>query len=302
MITRVATFPLSDQMISGALRTEATMANLQVQEASGVQSQFLAGYGADTQQVINLQVSVTRAQSYIDAATFADTKIQLMYTKMTTVTDSLTNLRSLLSAASTGTGTATAATISGAQQMLEEMKGVLNAQYNGQYVFSGSDVTTAPIDLSTFATGAGSLTTADTSYYQGNGDIASVRVSGDQTVSYGVTAANPAFEQVMRVLKFVANSTTLSSSDISNAMDLASMAIDAVATVQAKLSNADAQIKTAQASQVDYQNYAKTLDANLTGVDVAAVTAQLATYQAQLSASFSALAKIQSLSLVSYLR
>jgi len=155
MITRVATFPLSDQMISGALRTEATMANLQVQEASGVQSQFLAGYGADTQQVINLQVSVTRAQSYIDAATFADTKIQLMYTKMTTVTDSLTNLRSLLSAASTGTCTATAATISGAQQMLEEMKGVLNAQYNGQYVFSGSDVTTAPIDLSTFATGAG---------------------------------------------------------------------------------------------------------------------------------------------------
>jgi len=129
-----------------------------------------------------------------------------------------------------------------------------------------------------------------------------VRVSGDQTVSYGVTAANPAFEQVMRVLKFVANSTTLSSSDISNAMDLASKAIDAVATVQAKLSNADAQIKTAQASQVDYQNYAKTLDANLTGVDVAAVTAQLATYQAQLSASFSALAKIQSLSLVSYLR
>jgi flagellar hook-associated protein 3 FlgL len=106
----------------------------------------------------------------------------------------------------------------------------------------------------------------------------------------------------MRLLKFVANSTTLSSSDISNAMDLASKAVDAVATVQAKLGNADAQIKTAQAAQVDYQNYAKTLDANLTGVDVAAVTAQLATYQAQLSASFSALAKIQSLSLVSYLR
>jgi flagellar hook-associated protein 3 FlgL len=302
MITRVATFPLSDQMITGALRTEATMADLQVQEASGVRSQFLAGYGADTQQVINLQVSVTRAQSYIDAATFADTKIQLMYTKMTTVTDSLTSLRTLLSAASTGTPTATSAAISGAQQMLEEMKGVLNAQYNGQYVFSGSDVTTAPVDLSTFGTGAGSLTTADTSYYQGNGDIASVRVSGDQIVSYGVTADNPAFEQVMRVLKFVANSTTLSSSDITSAMDIATKAVDAVATVQAKLSNADAQIKTAQAAQVDYQNYAKTLDANLTGVDVAAVTAQLATYQAQLSASFSALAKIQSLSLVSYLR
>ncbi len=157
-------------------------------------------------------------------------------------------------------------------------------------------------DVSTFATGAGSLTAPDTSYYQGNDDIASVRVSGDQTVAYGVTADNPAFEQVMRVLKFVANSTTLSSSDITSAMDLATKALDAVSTVQAKLSSADAQIKTAQSAQVDYQNFAQTLGSNLTGVDVAAVTAQLATYQAQLSASFSALAKIQSLNLASYLR
>jgi flagellar hook-associated protein 3 FlgL len=289
-------------MINSALRTEATMANLQVQEASGVQSPFLAGYGAATQQVVSLQVSVTRAQSYVDAATSADSKIQVMNTSMTTITDSLSSLRAQLSAASTGTAAAVTSAISGAQQMLQEMKSVLNAQYNGKYVFSGSDVTTAPVDLSTFATGAGSLTTADTSYYQGNGDIASVQVSGDQAVSYGVTADNPAFEQVMRVLKFVANSTTLSSSDISNAMDSASSALDAVATVQAKLSTADDQITTAKATQVDYQSYAKTFDASLTGVDVAAVTAQLATYQAQLTASYSALAKIQGLNLANYLR
>src|SRR5690349_14316765 len=107
MITRVATFPLSDQMIAGALRTEATMSNLQVQENSGVQSQFLAGFGANTEQVVNLQVSVTRSQSYIDGATFADSKIQVMYNQMTTVTDTLSSLRSQLSAASTGTGTGT---------------------------------------------------------------------------------------------------------------------------------------------------------------------------------------------------
>ena len=50
MIARVATFPLSDQMISNASRTEATMANLQIQEASGVQSEYLADYGADAQR------------------------------------------------------------------------------------------------------------------------------------------------------------------------------------------------------------------------------------------------------------
>jgi flagellar hook-associated protein 3 FlgL len=306
MITRVATFPLSDQMISSALRTESTMANLQIQEASGVKSQYLADYGADTQQVVNLQVSVTRAQSYIDAATLADSKAQVMYSALggngSGITDIITKLRTQLSAATTGSSTATASAISSAQQLLQQMGSLLNTQYNGQYVFSGARTTTAPVDLSSFATGAGSLSTADTSYYQGDSDIASVRVAADQTVSYGITADNPAFEQTMRVLKFVANSTTLSSTDITDALNLADGALDAVSTVQAKLSNADSQIQSAKSLQTDYQSYAQTLGSDLTGVDVAAVTAQLSTYQAQLTASFSALAKIQSLNLASYLR
>jgi flagellar hook-associated protein 3 FlgL len=306
MITRVATFALSDQMIASALRTEATMANLQVQEASGLQSQFLAGYGADAERVVNLQVSVTRAQSYIDAATLADSKAQVMFTALggtgSGISDIISRLRTALSAATTGSSTAMASLISSAQQMLPEMQSLLNTQYNGEYVFGGARTTTPPVDLSTFATGAGSLTAADTSYYQGDSEIASVQVAADQTVAYGITADNPAFEQVMRVLKFVANSSSLSSADITNALNLASSALDDVATVQAKLSNADAQIVSAKSLQTDYQGFAQTLGSDLSGVDVGALTAQLATYQSQLTASFSAIAKIESLNLASFLR
>jgi flagellar hook-associated protein 3 FlgL len=302
MFTRVATFALSDQMVTGALRTEATMANLQAQEASGLKSQFLADYGADTQQIVNLQVSVTRSQSFVDASTLADNKVQVMYSAVGTMTDLITTLRTQLSAATTGSSTATASAISSAQQMLQQMASLMNSQYNGEFVFGGARTSTAPADLTTFATGAGSLTTPDTSYYQGDGEIASVRVAADQTVSYGVTADNPAFEQTMRVLKFVANSTTLTSADITSALDLASTALDATATVQAKLSNSAAQMESAKSLQTEYQNFALALGGDLTGVDVAAVTAQLATYQSQLTASFSAISKIQSMSLATFLR
>src|SRR5437660_3364400 len=302
MFSRVATFALSDQMLAGALRTEATMANLQTQEASGLKSRFLADYGADTQQVINLQVSVTRAQSYIDAATLADNKVQVMYSAVGNMTDIITKLRTQLSAATTGSGAAMSSAISSAQQMMQQMGSLMNSQYNGEFVFSGARTSTSPADLSTFATGAGSLTTPDTSYYKGDGEIASVRVAADQSVAYGVTADNPALEQIMRVLKFVANSTTLSSTDITNALSLAGTALDATATVQAKLSNSAAQMESAKSLQSDYQSFAQTLGGDLTGVDVAAVTAQLSTYQAQLSASFSAISKIQGMSLASFLR
>ena len=302
MVMRVATFALSDQMIAAAMRTEAAMADEQTQESSGVKSEYFAGYGSDTQHVVNLQVSVTRAQSYIDAATLADNKTQVMYSAIGQVTDLITSLRSQLSAATTGSSTTTASVIASAQQMLTEMGSLMNTQYDNQYLFGGARTASKPVDLSSFASGTGSTTTADTSYYKGDDEIASVKVADDQTVSYGITADNPAFEQVMRVLKFVANSSTLSSTDLSNALDLASSALDATATVQAKLSSAASQIEQAQSRQSDYQSYAQTLASDLTGVDVAAVTAQLSAYQAQLTASYSAIAKIQSLNLASYLK
>jgi flagellar hook-associated protein 3 FlgL len=289
-------------MIAGALRTESAMANLQTQEASGLKSEFLAGYGADTQQVVNLQVSVTRSQSYIDASTLADNKVQVMYSAVGKMNDLITNLRTQLSAASAGSSTATASAISSAQQMLEQMASLMNSQYNGEFVFGGARTATAPADLSTFATGAGSLTTPDSSYYKGDGEIASVQVAADQSVTYGVTADNPAFEQTMRVLKFVANSTTLSSTDITNALNLASTALDATATAQAKLGNSATQMESAKSLQADYQSFAQTLGTNLTGVDVAAITAQMSAYQAQLTASFSAISVIQGMSLASFLK
>src|SRR5207244_3950743 len=140
-------------------------------------------------------------------------------------------LRSQLSAASTGSSTETNSVISSAQQMLEEMGSLMNTQYDGQYVFAGGKTDTAPVDLTSFSSGTGSTTTADTSYYKGDDEIAS-----------------------------------------------------------------------ASARQTDYKSYAESLSNDLTGVDVAAITAQLSTYQAQLTASYSAMSKILSMNLASYLK
>jgi flagellar hook-associated protein 3 FlgL len=82
---------------------------------------------------------------------------------------------------------------------------------------------------------------------------------------------------------------------------LTTRAVSGVAEVQAQLGVASSSIQTASTVQSDYQGYAKTLGSNLTTSDVAAITAQLSTYQAQLTASYSAIAKIQSLNLASFM-
>lgn len=302
MAMRVATFAQTDRMVADAMRIQSVMVEQQIQQASGQKSSSLGGYGSSAQHVVNLQISVTRAQSYIDAATLADSKVQVMYSAVGSINDIITQLRSQLTAASTGSSTHVSSVISSAQQMLQQMGSLLNTQYDGQYVFAGGRTDTAPVDIANFSSDAGSITTVDTSYYGGDSEIAAVRVSAEQSISYGVTADNSAIEKVMRALKFVANSSTLSSSDITAALDLANGALDDTVAMQSKLSTSASQIEAASARQSDYKSFAETLSSDLTGVDVAAVTAQLSTYQAQLTASYSALAKLLSLNLASYLR
>jgi len=302
MISRVSTFAMSEQMINSAMRAQSTMANEQLQEASGQVSADYGGLGSTSQQVINLQVSVSRSQSYVDASTSANSKVQVMESSVTSITDVLTQLRSLLTGASNSATTNAANVTQSAQQMMQEFSSLLNTQYAGEYVFGGSRTTAAPVDVSSTSYPAmTSPSTASTSYYQGDDQTASVRVSDTESVSYGVTADNPAFEQGLRALNLVANNSPLTTATLDEALNLASTALDAATVIQAHLGMASSAIQSASSEQTSYQNFAKTLGSDLTGVDVASVTAQLSTYQAQLTASYSAIAKIQSLNLASYL-
>lgn len=302
MVMRVATFANSQQMIAAALRTQATMAEQQVQESSGLKSTDYGGYGSSAQQIINLQVSVTRAQSYIDTATQVGSKVEVMYSAVNSMADLVSEFRSQLTSASGGTSTALTSVTQSAQDMITEMASLLNTQYGGKYVFGGGLTDQAPVDISsTSYPAATSPSTASTSYYKGNDEIASCRVSEGDSISYGVTADNSAFEQALRAMNLVANASTLSTTTLDEALSLAEKAVDAIGVVQSQISSASSSIERASTFQSDYQSFAQSLATDLTSVDVAAVTASLSTYQAQLTASYSAIAKVQSLNLVSYL-
>jgi flagellar hook-associated protein 3 FlgL len=303
MLTRVATFALSDQMITDSLRTQARMAQLQQQEATGVISTDFGGIGATSKRVIDLQVSVDRAQSYIDAATTANSRAQVMYSACGSMSDLLTQFRSLLTGATDSATTDTTSVTESAQEMMQEFASLLNTQYDGRYVFGGAKTGQTPVDISDppYAV-ATSPSSADTSYYRGDQEAASVRVSDQQVIDYGVTADGTGFEQALRAFNLVANTSPLDTATLNEALNLTVNAVSGVSAAQTRLSLASAAMERAISYQTEYQDDAKSLGTDLNGVDVAAVTAQETTYQTQLEASYSAIAKIQGLSLVSYLR
>jgi flagellar hook-associated protein 3 FlgL len=300
MITRVATFAMSERMLEASLRTQARMSEAQLQQASGAVSTDYGGLGRSAGTLVSLEVSLARSKSQASAAEEAGSRVEVMYDAVGSMSELMSSFRTSLSSAISAGGDDDATLAATAQSLLEEFASLLNTRFEGRYLFAGSDTGTAPVDLSAYA--ATDAAIQDTSYYQGNSVKASVALSSERTLSYGVTGDASAFEQALRALSAVANASTPPDTDTLQAIsDLTVDAIDQLAVVQAKLSIDAATLERSTAAQTDYQDEATSLITSINGADVTALAVELSSYETQLQASYAALAKVQALNLMDYL-
>ncbi|NJO54226.1 MAG: flagellin [Bacteroidales bacterium] len=305
MSMRVATFNTSARMLETTLATQARLTELQMQQATGKISTDYGGLGSSAGRLINVEVSKARAEAFAKAASLSADRVEVMYDACGAIVDVLTELRAKISQASGSLDSVGGQAINAvAAELMEEAAALMNTQFEGRYLFAGSRVDTKPVDLSVLPAQSTAPTSFDTSYYNGDDAVTSVRVSNDDVIEYGVTAADPAFEKTLRVFNLVANMSVvpLDTAAMSEASSMVLEALDAMTTVQTMLSLDARALERAEQNQLDYVDYAESMASNLGEVDIAAVTAKLSTYEAQLQASYSAIAKIQSLRLVDYLR
>lgn len=303
MSMRVATFAMNDRMLAASLKTQARMAEMQMQQATGQVSTSLGGYGADSRSLISLEVSLSRSQSYSASAKEATSRVEVMYSTMDTINDVLSSFRSALVAIkSTDASAETKAGLSTTARLnLEELATLLNTQYEGRYLFGGSCTTTAPVDLAAY-----SMTdpdAANTAYYQGNSTLAAVQVSSEQSVSYGVAAFDSAFEKAFRAFSIIAGANGVLSDDTVNAaLDLIVEAIDGAAGVQGTLSVNATTLERAQVREEEYQAHLGTSLSDMRDADVTEIAVKLTAYEVQLQAAYATLAKIQGINLLDYVR
>lgn len=297
---RVATFANNDRMLAAAMKTQARMAELQMQEASGSISTDYGGIGASSKQLLDLEANRKTNGAYSDAATEAINRIEVMYSTLSSITDLMTDFRAqLTSALGTDGDDASLATLATtAQTYLDELASLLNTTYEGRYLFSGNATQTAPIDLTGYTVDAD---TASTDYYAGSSDIPEVKVSRSQTISYGVTAANPAFEQAIRALSIIATGT-IDDDTLQQSYDLIVSGLNDTIGVQSTLSVKSSSLERAVERADEYDSMYEAMISNLRDADVTQIAVKLASYETQLQASYSAIGKLQSLSLSDYLK
>ncbi len=301
MVNRVATFPFTNSLIGENMRLQTKYAEVNAQISSGLKSQDYKGIARDSQYLLSVESSIDKLKSYNANANSALATVNNMYAAMGSIQDLANSMLSAVTAALGGNQVPSSVLVSQANNGMTEMAGLLNLKVAGRYAFSGSDIDTLPIDLSDPAwTAQVPPSVANSSYYQGNSTINSVQISETFTVNYGVTADNPAFEQLFRAYNLVANNPS-NNTALVEASGLIQQSIMDMANVQGVLANHSKSIENQTDRNSQDSTHLQELSATMKETDIPSASVLLTEIQSQLEASYSASVRLLKLNLANYL-
>lgn len=302
MAMRIATFSFSNRLISDTLRVQGEYARTNLQMSSGYISDNYMGIAPDTQIIVDLKSNVQRYEIQNQNANRVKTRIESMYAAMGSLNDFANQLIQKLTQGISSVFPNGADTQAAAQSIQTNVVAALNTKVAGRYLFSGSMIDTAPVDLTDPGYNAAQTppSVADTAYYQGDNTLLQAQIADNHTITYGVTADQTGFEQLLRALNLTINNPT-DINALTEAYDLTQQAIDAMASVQTDLSQKAAAIETQILQNENDGNYLAELLSGLTETDIAAASVRLTDYQTQLEASYSVMSRLRNMSLHDYL-
>lgn len=301
MIGRVSTFALGQSVLRSALSVQSDYAAASMQKSSGLKASTYGELGGKASSLISTETATAQLTTWQSNTSTANDRTQAMYAAVGDMIDQLTTLRSTLSAVKSSSSSTVDLNQTGTD-LLSDLADLMNTRQDGRYLFAGSNTDTKPVDTSLLALPT-SPSTADTLYYTGDSDVASVRVSSQQSISYGVTADGTAFEKALRSANILANMNTapIDHDIIDEVYDLATEALDGLIAVQSRLSNSSARLEAAESRQTASLDLLDSVASDIKEVDVASVSVKLAQYETQLQASYSALGSLSKFSLTNYL-
>lgn len=309
-MTRIGTAAQDNQVVQYIQQNQTQENVLEQQISTGLKSQNFSGLGTQAEQFVNLGGQVSQLNSYVDTNNTVSTRMQTMALSLNSIESLATQFVGNLPAEAYNTQGETIQ--EQAQQVLNQIGGYLNTQDGAGYVFSGSKTTTAPFVLSGLPN-PGSLTTSvgvppPNGYYAGDSVIAKATIDNNVSVSYGVTAANPAIQQFVQVLNYLANAPAFdpkSATDTANVTQATKMLNESVAqlqTLQGSVALQQGQLSTTLTTQNNAISLAKTSMSSIDQVDPATAITELDTLQTQLQASYQTVSMLGQLSLVNYIK
>lgn len=304
MVDRIASFVQTSALISNNLRLQGQFSQAQLQLSSGFKTDTYQDIPSDATRLLNLETDYERITQQSENLQISLDRAEIMYSALSGMLDSVDKYMQDLSVSLSGLGLTPPALAETGQVNLDRFAGALNSNLADRFLFAGSNTNTAPVDL----TGFGGQTytapgpsVADATYYQGNNYIMTVEATEGFNINYGLTADNPAFEQIIRAFDLVI--TTPNDTDtLFEAYRLMESGYADIAVLRSSLSQRASTMELQLNSHLEDLNLIDNQIVDIREINAAEVSVNLAQLETQLEASFSVTADLINLSLVDFIR
>jgi flagellar hook-associated protein 3 FlgL len=307
-MTRVATLAQSQLIQSYIADTQARLQSTQIQVSTGQTAQRYAGIADQANTLVNLEATDARTQQYVANNKIVASRLNAMDTTLSQLSDIATKLKTLLVNANNGSDASQMGLNQQATDLLNQAAGLLNSKFGDVYLFGGARTDTPPVDLSAagYSAPASSYpSNVDTGYYQGDSTKLIARAGDNFDVTYGVTANQGGFEELIRSLQLTATATTSPTIDharLTEALSVLNSAVQDLPTIRAGIGAAGNAIDQANNEHTTLSIYLEQNITDIKAVDVPAALTRMSADQTMLQAAYTTIVKLSGLSLASFMR
>ncbi len=335
MAFRVGDFSKYNSISLLIQRSTARMSNLQIQAATGRAGETYADIATQSSQALRLENSYMKTKRYQDNITLADQKIDQYEASISEIQEVAEAFKALLTTALNANNADFVSLGTQATTWMQGIQAQLNKQTNGQYIFSGTMSSTAPVDITrwgapittptnynapaaytvptvpatptTFPVTIGATATSDYfGHFMGNTTVPSVRADDNLSVQAGLTAADPAFGKLLYALRLAATASAAPADErtdrLNGAMTVMNEVIGNLADARSSIGAKGRLLLDTKSSHEAYLSKVEDLVQSLQSADIPLTMAKLSAEQTQLEASFMTISRLNQVSLVRFMQ
>ncbi|MHA1538480.1 MAG: flagellin N-terminal helical domain-containing protein [Alphaproteobacteria bacterium] len=304
---RVTDFAQQNFIFAQIQATQGRTAEQNIAITTGRTAQRYSGIANDAKRLVSIEATHVRISRYSENNQIIDTRLQTTETAVGQLVDLASSFRTQLVGALNNNNASVSGIDIEASNLLQQVAGILNTDFDGRYLFAGSKTNTQPVDLAAAGFGAPPSTypsSANTSYYLGNDDVLAAQAGPDLSLDYGIRANEAAFEKFLRSLKLVSSAIVSPVADqarLNEGLRLAEEAVSELALVVSRIGVTRSAIETANKGHSDTLLYAEQTIGDIANTDLAKAITILSGDRASLEASFATLAQMRTISLINFL-
>lgn len=338
MVTRVSTFGALQADLFLIRRQNLNFDRLNFQVATGEKFQELKNYGTNAPRILDLQSEIDRRAGYVNSLGLAELNLQSYDATLERLGEIIDDIIKASEPLSTQDSNFESTTETLSTNLLIEVEANLNLEISDRFLFAGTRFDTAPVidlrslpnyttndlgvvnaietanDIPTFTVDSGGANTAVSYHTQGPNtadprsyDQVSLTVADSAVLTYGITATEPAFQNLIESIVRLRSSAQAGLTEaereqfLAEASTVAQTARDQIRQLQSTNGLNLARLQEQRDNHANFINISQIALDDIKLVDDATAAAEISALSAQIQASFSVIATRRDLSLVNFL-